>query len=83
MQELTFGINIAACVLATVIYRRKKILKYFAYMLFFTNFISAVFYAFIFFVPGFSGHPYSQLRSLLQVLGWFMFSLSLANRENK
>jgi len=82
MQELTLAINIAACVLAVVIYRRKMIWKYFALMLFFTNFVSAIFYFFIFFVPGFSGHPYSQMRSLLQVLGWFMFSLSLARRED-
>lgn len=52
--------------------------KYFAIMLFFVNIVGASFYIVVlFFSLNSTNHPLSQVRALLQVLAWFIFSLSL------
>jgi len=79
MQNLTLLLHIVLCIIAVFIYRNNKFWKYFAIMLFYSNFVGAIFYVLI--TVGVSGHPTSLLRSLLQVLGWLFFSIPLLNRK--
>lgn len=78
MQTLIFLIHILSCFLAVHIFRHNKPERYYAAMLFFVNFVGVVFYVIVlFFHLNSTSHPLSQVRSLLQALAWFVYSLPL------
>lgn len=85
MQPVIFIFHLLSCILAFFIFKNNKTWKYYAFMLFFVNLVGAIFYVVVlFFSINSTNHPLSQTRALLQVLAWFIFSLSLyrGNRNN-
>ena len=75
MQTATLTIHIIGALLAVYIYRNRW--RYFAVMLFISNFAGALFYFLVIFENPYR-HEYSQLRSLLQAIMLLAFALGLA-----
>ena len=77
MQELTFILHGAGCILAVFILPRAGKWRYFIGMFLFYNLVGFLYYAGVFYVPNFLSHPFSRLRAFLQALGWLVYSISL------
>ena len=83
MPELTYTLHILSCFLAVAICIKKYEWRYLAGLLFFVNAIGVVYYTYYEFGGMEYLHEIARLRSLVQVLGLFSFSLALLLNKDK